>query len=369
MKKTLQLLVALLVTATMNAQAVGDTFVAGDYEYLITSYDPNPNEVTLIGTTNAALTVLNIPSQALYSGYLPFIVTEIGTNASDKNEGIFKDNTTIETVTLPSTVTKIGHGAFLNCSNLQSINLDDILETGQNSLANCSLLDDIGTPDKLTRLEDYTFNNCVNLTTLEFPDLQHIGVGAIYNSAHSTSKPGGIREFDVPNSVTEIENIFLGGLWDLVQVQVNWDATQLGNLTMGPNNFFRFLDLSNIKLYVPAGTKEDYKAHAMWGLFFNEGVYDNIIEGEMPELLSTKEVALELGFNMYPNPTRDVVVIKNKQLRNAAVTVYDLNGRALLNKTISAAESQINISNLSNGIYLFKVKADNGEFTQRIVKQ
>ncbi|MBP0904010.1 carbohydrate-binding protein [Mariniflexile gromovii] len=72
---------------------------------------------------------------------------------------------------------------------------------------------------------------------------------------------------------------------------------------------------------------------------------------------------------VYPNPTNGLVTIKSKQLNNASVGVYDLNGRALLNRNINETSSEINISNLASGIYLFKVKVDDAEFTKRIVKQ
>ena len=86
-------------------------------------------------------------------------------------------------------------------------------------------------------------------------------------------------------------------------------------------------------------------------------------------LLNTNDLENNLGLSIYPNPTSGIVSIKSKQLVNANVTVYDLNGRVLLSTNINGTSSEINMSNLASGMYLFKVQAGNSAFTKRIVKQ
>ncbi|MFY0713597.1 leucine-rich repeat domain-containing protein [Seonamhaeicola sp. NFXS20] len=409
MKKTLQLLVALLVTATMNAQAVGLEFAEGDFNFRVTVSVADggaTNEVELISWANAPTSdvAVVVPETATPTGaFFPFTVTSIGDGAfsasGTKGAGRNPANVYVTSVTLPASVTTFnGAHHFRDNPNLSSINLDNIVVLGSNTFVGCTgLTGEINLP-ACKDLGAYPFFNCSNITAINAPVAESAGAGVFYGM-------DGVREYNVPATLTTIGNLFLGDddpTNSLEQVQLNWDATQLAAVNFANDSkFFRnewanhptnpnepgsagdtsgfagnyagmgvpeltgIFEGTPVKIYVPVGTKSAYEAHLSWCRFPSA----SIIEGEMPELLSTKEVALELGFNMYPNPTRDVVVIKNKQLRNAAVTVYDLNGRALLNKTISAAESQINISNLSNGIYLFKVKADNGEFTQRIVKQ
>ena len=79
----------------------------------------------------------------------------------------------------------------------------------------------------------------------------------------------------------------------------------------------------------------------------------------------SKSIELLDKIIVYPNPTNGIVTISNIQEKNIDVTVYDLNGRALLNTT----NSQVDISNLTSGVYLFKVKAEKSEVLKRIVKQ
>lgn len=84
--------------------------------------------------------------------------------------------------------------------------------------------------------------------------------------------------------------------------------------------------------------------------------------------LSIEENDIISKIKLYPNPTNGIVLIKNSQLINGSVKVYDLNGRSLLSKDVNNSTEEIDISNFSNGVYLFKVKVENKEFIKRIVK-
>jgi hypothetical protein len=70
----------------------------------------------------------------------------------------------------------------------------------------------------------------------------------------------------------------------------------------------------------------------------------------------------EIGLNIYPNPIRNEAVIEFKALQggNGEVSVYDANGnlvKTIFKGYISAGSNEfsINVDNLSNGIYYYKV--------------
>ena len=44
-----------------------------------------------------------------------------------------------------------------------------------------------------------------------------------------------------------------------------------------------------------------------------------------------------------------------------SVIIYNMNGQSLLNKTVNSKESTLNVSNLSNGLYIVKVNLQNGK--------
>ncbi|AUP77876.1 T9SS type A sorting domain-containing protein [Flavivirga eckloniae] len=73
---------------------------------------------------------------------------------------------------------------------------------------------------------------------------------------------------------------------------------------------------------------------------------------------------------LFPNPTSGTITIGNNQLlKEAQVTIYDLKGRALKKEALKNQPTVVDISDLSTGIYIFKIKTNDSEFVKRIVKQ
>jgi Secretion system C-terminal sorting domain/Cleaved Adhesin Domain len=73
------------------------------------------------------------------------------------------------------------------------------------------------------------------------------------------------------------------------------------------------------------------------------------------------------NFAVSPNPANDVINITNKN--NAAISsieMTDINGRTV--KQINGAASQINISDLTAGVYFLKVASENGVGSTKIIK-
>lgn len=81
-------------------------------------------------------------------------------------------------------------------------------------------------------------------------------------------------------------------------------------------------------------------------------------------LLSRNDIDSKLVFAMYPNPTKDSITIDlEKELKS--VEVYSLQGQ----KVLSANAKQMNVSGLSNGIYMVRVEDTEGAVaTQKLIK-
>ena len=70
------------------------------------------------------------------------------------------------------------------------------------------------------------------------------------------------------------------------------------------------------------------------------------------------------NFSIYPNPANDIVTVKSNENIDS-LDILSLEGR----KIKSANSSTIDISNLSNGIYLLQVKTEEGKLgTKKIIK-
>lgn len=86
-------------------------------------------------------------------------------------------------------------------------------------------------------------------------------------------------------------------------------------------------------------------------------------------LLSLDKVVAENSFSVYPNPASNVVNIKsstNSSIEN--ISIVDLNGRTVKNNAVSGNEVQVNISDLSAGVYMMNISSDQGSVTKKIVK-
>ncbi len=353
MKKTLLFLFTILVTATISAQTVGDTFVSDNISYKVTSVSPNEAEVSGYSGTSATLTIPATATDPANSTEYSIVATGVSA---------FENNGIVTTVNLPSSVVTISDKSFKN-SSLTSINLENVVTIGNAVFVACGFTDPI-TLSSCTSMGNYAFNKCFRtLSSIEFPVLQTMGDGAIYDS----DPLGGTEliQIDIPSTLTSIGGMFLGSHKNLTGVQLNW--ADPANCTISDNLFFRWLDVTDgsITLYVPTGTKALYQAHALWGQF----PADNIVEGELPDLPLSYNVEKELAFNIYPNPTDGVVFIKSKQLDNVTVCVYGINGSVMLQKSISGVSSEINLSDLASGIYILQVEAEGGVFTKRIIKK
>jgi alpha-tubulin suppressor-like RCC1 family protein len=86
-------------------------------------------------------------------------------------------------------------------------------------------------------------------------------------------------------------------------------------------------------------------------------------------VLSIDTFDISNNITVYPNPTNGNVNIAVNNLTNVSVSVYDLNGRTILNKELSANENAVDISNFQTGMYLFRIKSSEGETIKKVIKK
>lgn len=106
------------------------------------------------------------------------------------DEYAFQGNTNFKKIALVgSKVTEIKDHAFANCISLNQITWpESIQKLGENSFEGCSALQEINLPNTIVNVEKETFNECPNLQTLSLsPDLQSFNVTAL-NGCTSLSK-------------------------------------------------------------------------------------------------------------------------------------------------------------------------------------
>ncbi len=78
---------------------------------------------------------------------------------------------------------------------------------------------------------------------------------------------------------------------------------------------------------------------------------------------------LTSAFSIYPNPTKDVINISNATDAIENVTITDMNGRVVKQVVMGVNEGQINISDLSQGVYILNATSNGKSVTEKIVKK
>jgi hypothetical protein len=72
-------------------------------------------------------------------------------------------------------------------------------------------------------------------------------------------------------------------------------------------------------------------------------------------------------FMIFPNPTNGVFSITSKNnMTPKSVSVYNLNGVIM---DVKGSVNEIDLSNLSKGVYTIRIQTDNGFTDKKIIKQ
>ena len=153
---------------------------------------------------------------SLTSITLPESVTRIGDNA-------FRSCKNLTSITLPESVTRIGVYAFESCSSLTSITLPESLKSIGADAFSSSGLTNIALPESVTSIVRSTFWGCKNLTSITLPkNLTRIGDFVFYGCSSLTS-------ITLPKSLTRIGDCVFNGCSALTSITLPESLTSIGN--------------------------------------------------------------------------------------------------------------------------------------------
>ena len=233
---------------------------------------------------------------------------------------VFKDKTTITSVTIPNSVTSIGSYAFYGCEGLTSITIPNSVTSigsyafegcglkemhisdlaawcgiyfdsyyanplfyAKNLYLNGELVTELVIPEGVKEIKYHAFNYCTKLTSIEIPN----SVTSIRSSAFSGCK--GLTSIIIPNSVTSIGSFAFSHCTRLTNVVIGNSVTSIGDWAFREctsltsvtslipadelfainSTVFDYVDKTTCTLYVPYGAKETYAATNGWKAFAN----------------------------------------------------------------------------------------------------
>lgn len=198
-KKLLAVIVSF--AASFAAQAATATFDGVTYEYNVL----NSGKATITKVTSGDAKIVNIPRKI---GEDEDVVTVLG-------YGSFLNNTTVQKIVIPETVTSIGDSAFQGCLALTTCNIPSgVTSIPHYCFYGCSKLKRIMLPSGIKSIGDQAFYNCSSLENVEFSDgLQTIRYSA-FNGCDS------LTTVNLPDTVTSIGNWCFGYCYSLATVHL-----------------------------------------------------------------------------------------------------------------------------------------------------
>ena len=95
------------------------------------------------------------------------IITFGGGDLMSIGNSVFASCATMTSIVIPNSVTHIESGAFSNCTSLTSINIPDNVARIDAAFVNCSALTSISIPKNVTQIAQYAFSGCTSLTRVD----------------------------------------------------------------------------------------------------------------------------------------------------------------------------------------------------------
>ncbi len=208
----------------------------------------------------------------------------------------FAENASITSVIIPSSITTIEWKAFINCTNLEEITLNEGLTTlGYECFANtkiatinipstltsidrslnfdagpfenCNLLKDVTFNNNTTAIISFLFDGCTGLETITIPD----SITSIGNSAFSNCTS--LTEIEIPGSVKTIDTFAFLGCTSLEKVILNEGLTTLGKKC--------FSDTIISSIYIPSTlTTVSLPAYQPQGPFYENKTLKEVTIGD-----------------------------------------------------------------------------------------
>ena len=100
---------------------------------------------------------------------------------------------------------------------------------------------------------------------------------------------------------------------------------------------------------------------------YNPAIVTNVCNTEFVSTLSNQNFTFN-DFKFYPNPAKNNLTVSNTSLIQE-IEISTLLGQKIITKKVNDLQTEINLSELSNGVYFVKFRSEGQEKTVKIVKE
>ncbi|MDE6394927.1 MAG: leucine-rich repeat domain-containing protein, partial [Duncaniella sp.] len=242
-----------------------------------------PNSVTFIG--HSAFSRCNALSKII----IPNSVTEIG-------HGAFSLCRDLISVSIDNSATNIGDLSFSSCYNLASVSMgNSVTDIGISAFEHCYGLKSVTIPNSVTSIGERAFRSCDNLTKAEFASIEslcaikfgNIDANPLFYAHHLYIGGKEVTEVVIPESVTSIGNNTFAGWRSLKSVAIPNYVTSIGSWA-----FYGCSGLTQVTIGNSVTSIGDY------AFSWNDNLSDIIVEASTPPSIEGNTFS-----NIYDNAT------------------------------------------------------------------
>jgi hypothetical protein len=270
MKKLLLLLVLVTCNMLLHAETV-NVPTAGTLSAQLTAAGINTSTVTSLTITGNlnSIDLVTLKAMATTSSLATLDLSEATVSGNVIPNNAFFNCIKLTSITIPNSVTSIGHYAFAYCSGLPSVTIpNSVTSIGNSAFEFCTSLPSVTIPNSVTSIGDAAFTYCSGLTSVTIPN----SVTSIGHYAFANCQ--GLTSVTIPSSVISIGNAAFQWCTGLTSVTIPSSVTSIGgaafqncsslksvyvynstpsNIILGGSNIFS--GISNpATLYVPGGS-------------------------------------------------------------------------------------------------------------------
>ena len=139
-------------------------------------------------------------------------------------DGAFEQCKSLESITIPNSVTSLGDEAFSGCESLEDITIpSSVTYIGDGAFSGCESLESITIPNSVTSIGDKAFRWCESLLVITIPSsVTYIGDGAFYGCES-------LQDITIPSSVTYIGDEAFCGCDSLQDITIPSSVTYIGD--------------------------------------------------------------------------------------------------------------------------------------------
>jgi hypothetical protein len=208
------------------------------------------NTVTLSQIDNTPLSSYKGTSIDLASAYSDGTFTVDGTTYTITSIVSMKNNKTIKTVKMPSTVTSLPNSCFDGCSALTTVSFPGLKTIGEYAFQNCSALTGTLTIPSGADVKNQAFSGCTGFTSLVINTGTTDNATSFYGNAFLNM--GGVTKVEIVDGGNNKipDNTFKGAEFNAsVDLTIPTKITTIGDYAFSGANFPKTLDLSKFTFF------------------------------------------------------------------------------------------------------------------------